>query len=192
MRTETKSLRDLKMNITGCPSPQKGKMVSKSGRSRALENTFREEKPQSQIDNENMSGEVEKQGIADATLRLMKMVDYLESAQKDGTANIDADSKGNSDSDDNNKSEPAGSAEEGNNLAKLEVDTSLQSLSRVSTLGSDNEAEHQDPIMEDPLPQMYEDEYEKSFQASKDTLSSAKDFLKELSDNDATEEKSDS
>jgi len=189
VRTEAKSLRDLKMGITGCPSPQKGKMVTKSGGSRAFENSSDEEKPQSHVDNENMSGEVEKQGIAEATLRLMKMVDDLESAQKDATANLDAGSKSKSNTDDNNENEAA----EANNLEKLEVDTSLQSLSRVSTLGSDTEPVHQEPTMDDPAAQMYVksdsfDEYEKSFQASKDTLSSAKDFLKELSDNDSMEE----
>lgn len=187
VRTEAKSLRDLKMGITGCPSPQKGKMAAKSGGTRALAPD--EEKSKSLVDNENMSNEeVEKQGIAEATLRLMKMVDDLESAQKDGTANLDAGSKCKSDNDDNN---------ENDSLAKLEVDTSLQSLSRMSTLGSDTEPVHQEPSLEDPAAQMYVrsdsfDQYEKSFKASKDTLSSAKDFLKELSNNDSTEEKADS
>lgn len=197
VRTETKSLRDLKIGITGCPSPRKGKKVT-SGGSRPLENTpdAEEEKPpQSQIDDEVTSDEVETQGMSDATLRLMKMVDYLESVQKDGTANLDAGSKGKRDNDDNNENEVVGSVEKAKDLEKLEVDTSLLSLSRVSTLGSDNDPEEAE---EDSPTQMYHKsesmddyEYEKSFQASKATLSSAMDFLKELSDHDSTE-KSDS
>eukprot|EP00984_Skeletonema_dohrnii_P015632 scaffold6778_cov97-Skeletonema_dohrnii-CCMP3373.AAC.8 len=199
VRTETKSLRDLKIGITGCPSPRKGKKVISAG-SRPLENTpdAEEEKPpQSQMDDEveATSDEVETQGMSDATLRLMKMVDYLESVQKDETANLDAGSKGKSDNDDNNENEVVGSAKEAKDLEKLEVDTSLLSLSRVSTLGSDNDPEEAE---EDSPTQMYHKsesmddyEYEKSFQASKATLSSAMDFLKELSDHDSTE-KSDS
>jgi len=196
VRTETKSLRDLKIGITGCPSPRKGKKVT-SGGSRPLENTpdAEEEKPpQSQMDDEVTSDEVETQGMSDATLRLMKMVDYLESVQ-DGNANLDAGSKGKSDNDDNNENEVVGSVKEAKDLEKLEVDTSLLSLSRVSTLGSDNdpeEAEEDSPThMYHKSESMDDYEYEKSFQASKATLSSAMDFLKELSDHDSTE-KSDS
>ena len=196
VRTETKSLRDLKIGITGYPSPRKGKKVT-SGGSRPLENTpdAEEEKPpQSQMDDEleATSDEVETQGMSDATLRLMKMVDYLESVQKDGNANLDAGSKDKSDNDDNNENEVVvGSVKEAKDLEKLEVDTRLLSLSRVSTLGSDNDPEEAE---EDSPTQMYHKsesldyyEYEKSFQASKATLSSAMDFLKELSDHDSTE-----
>eukprot|EP00985_Skeletonema_marinoi_P005625 scaffold2441_cov102-Skeletonema_marinoi.AAC.3 len=198
VRTETKSFRDLKIGITGCPSPRKGKTVT-SGGSRPLENTpdAEEEKPpQSQMDDEleATSDEVETQGMSNATLRLMKMVDYLESVH-DGNANLDAGSKGKSDNDDNNENEVVGSVKEAKDLEKLEVDTSLLSLSRVSTLGSDNdpeEAEEDSPThMYHKSESMDDYEYEKSFQASKATLSSAMDFLKELSDHDSTE-KSDS
>lgn len=152
-----------------------------------------EKPPQSQTD-ESVSDENEKQVVSDASLRLMKMVDYLESAQKDGNANLDASSKATDDNE-NDENDAVGSAEEANDLAKLEVDTSLLPLSRVSTLGSENEPVHE-PTIEDFPTQMYHrsessELYEKSFQESKATLSSALDFLKELSEHD-TSEKSDS
>lgn len=164
-----------------------------------------EKPPQSQTD-EVVTGENEKQVVvSDASLRLMKMVDYLESAQKDGNADLDSSSKAD-DNDENDEDDAVGSAEEANDLAKLEVDTSKLPLSRVSTLGSENN----EPVLHDPTildspthmyqrtesSELYEynrtessELYEKSFQESKATLSSAMNFLKELNEN---EEKSDS
>ncbi|KAL7498769.1 hypothetical protein ACHAWT_008779 [Skeletonema menzelii] len=192
--TETKSLRDLKLGITGCPSPRKGKTVTKSFQN-TLDVVNEENHPQSQTD-VVVSDENEKQVVSDSTLRLMKMVDYLESAQQDGNTNLDASSKAMDDNDEYDENDTVGSVEEANDLAKLEVDTSLLPLSRVSTLGSENEHVLHDPTIEDSPTQMYRrsessELYEKSFQESKATLSSALDFLKELSDHD-TSEKSDS
>lgn len=203
MSTETKSLRDLKLGITGCPSPRKGKSVTKSFQN-TLDVVNEEKPPQSQTD-EVVTGENEKQVVSDASLRLMKMVDYLESAQKDGNADLDASSKADDD-DDNDEDDAEELTEESNDLAKLEVDTSKLPLSRVSTLGSENN----EPILHDPTildspthmyqrtesSELYEynrtessELYEKSFQQSKATISSAMNFLKELNEN---EEKSDS
>mmetsp|Transcript_4065 Transcript_4065/g.6786 ORF Transcript_4065/g.6786 Transcript_4065/m.6786 type:complete len:335 (+) Transcript_4065:1002-2006(+) len=194
VRTETRSLRDLKLGITGCPSPRKGKTVTKSFQN-TLDVVNEENHPQSQTD-VVVSDENEKQVVSDSTLRLMKMVDYLESAQQDGNTNLDASSKAMDDNDEYDENDTVGSVEEANDLAKLEVDTSLLPLSRVSTLGSENEHVLHYPTIEDSPTQMYRrsessELYEKSFQESKATLSSALDFLKELSDHD-TSEKSDS
>lgn len=190
VRTEAKSLRDLKIGITGCPSPRRGNVATKSGGSRPLEtipDDVEEETPppQSQTNDEVTSDEVGKQGMSDATLRLMKMVDYLENVQKDGKANLDDSSRAQSDGDngaDDDENEVVGEVDEANELAKLEVDMRY-TLSPMSTLGSNNE-----PILEETVGKYRRsdstDEYEKSFQASKATLSSAMDFLKELSDHD--------
>ena len=135
--------------------------------------------PQSQMDNEAMSDEVGKQGLmSDASLRLMKMVDYLENSQRGGKADDDS-SRAKNDDDNDVKNEVVGSADETNDLAKLEVDMSEAApLSRMSTLDSNYE------LILEPTIEYHKsestDQYEKSFQASKATLSSAMDFLKEL------------
>jgi hypothetical protein len=59
--------------------------------------------PQNETNDEVTSDDIGKQGMSDATLRVMKMVDYLETVQKDGTVNLDDSSRAQSDDDAENE-----------------------------------------------------------------------------------------
>lgn len=168
VRTESKSLRDLKIGIAGCASPHRGSAGGKPKVRQHLETVSDEAEVKS-------GGEAGKQGMSDASLRLMEMVDFLEDAQKNGEANKDdccADVETAVDG-------------EANDLAKLEVDTSVRPPSRVSSIGSvndDNEPDEEPPIRTYQKTES-QDKYESAVASTKATLSSAMDFLKELDSN---------
>jgi len=168
VRTESKSLRDLKIGIAGCASPHRGSAGVKPKVRQPLETVSDEAEVKS-------GDEAGKQGMSDASLRLMEMVDFLEDAQKNGEANKDECCP--------DETAVDGEAED---LAKLEVDTSARPPSRVSSIGSvndDNEPDVDDPPIRTYQKTESQDQYENAVASTKATLSSAMDFLKELDSN---------
>jgi len=126
--------------------------------------------PQRQLVNaDDMLDEVRKQGLSDASLRLMQMVDYLEKGQKCKEANLDINSQiaENDLDDDENEVEVS---------SKIKVDSTILPLSQMSSLGSNNN----ESMIRNHRRSESTDQYEKSFESSKATLTSALDFLKEL------------
>ena len=176
VRTESKSLRDLKIGIAGCASPQRGSVGAKPKVRQPLETVSNE----AEIDADGKSSDDSgKQGMSDASLRLMEMVDFLEDAQKqkNGEANS---------SDDCCPDVKTAVDDEAEDLAKLEVDTSARPPSRVSSIGSvndDNEPDVDDPPIRTYQKTESQDKYESAVASTKATLSSAMDFLKELDSN---------
>ena len=87
VRTESKSLRDLKIGIAGCASPHRG---SANGVKPKVRQPLETVSNEAEIDADGKSGDDSgKQGMSDASLRLMEMVDFLDDAQKqkNGEAN---------------------------------------------------------------------------------------------------------
>lgn len=171
VRTESKSLRDLKIGIAGCASPHRGSANGVKPKVRQPLETVSDE---AEVKSGDKAG---KQGMSDASLRLMEMVDFLEDAQKNGEANS---------SDDCCPDVKTAVDGEANELAKLEVDTSARPPSRVSSIGSvndDNEPDVDDPPIRTYQKTESQDKYESAVASTKATLSSAMDFLKELDSN---------